>query len=728
MASRYKILAFLLALNTHLFSQEIEVRDFHVYRTTSKIVLDGKLEEEAWRTQDSANTFYLNSPNDTAAVISQTLVKMVFDDKFIYIGARMWDTTQRPFVVQSLRRDWGFGGNDNFSVYFDTYDDKTNGFTFGTTPFGVQREGTVFFGQNVAEEWDNVWYLESNQDSLGWTAEFKVPFKSIRYDKKLKRWNVHFLRHDLKNNQVSTWNFVPRQFGASNFSYSGKIHWEDSLPKPGANISIIPYVAARAVRFYDDDSEEDNEQTDFQAGGDVKIGLGPAMNLDLTFNPNFAQVEVDVQQTNLNRFELFFPERRQFFLENADLFSRFGYPNSRVFFSRRIGLQKPIIAGFRLSGKLNENLRIGLLNMQEDGLYQADTNNNYTVAVFQQKTFARSNIQGIFVNRQGMRFNNTADGDAGLVDNDYNRAYGLEYNLFSEDGKWTGDYFLFRSETPGKSGNDWAHGAFTSYQSRNFEIGAGHQFIGENYQLDVGFLPRKGFQSFSQFANYQFYPESNKIVRHGPYIDLDHIFNPNWRLTDRNAEVGYSFRMLNTSSFGAWAETSYIYLQNYFNIGFDPDNQDSLPAMTDYEWNRYGFWYDSDQRKKVTWGVVVANGGFYNAQRPFFRTNIGYRFQPYGSINFNAEYNYLDLEGTEGDRGNWLVGPRLDLTFSRKVFLSTFFQYNQQVNNFNINTRFQYRFAPVSDFFIVYTENYFSDVLKAKNRAIVFKLTYWFNV
>lgn len=708
-------------------AQEGVVKDFHVHRTEGKIDLDGKLDEEVWNTADSAITFYLNSPNDTAPVISQTLVKMAFDDKFLYIGATMRDTTQGPFVVQSLRRDWGFIGSDNFSVYFDTYDDKTNGFTFGTTPYGVQREGTVFSGQNVAEEWDNIWYLETFRDSLQWTAEMKIPFKSIRYKKELKHWNVHFLRHDLKNNQVSTWNFVPRQFGASNFGYAGKINWDDELPKPGPNISVIPYVAARGARFYDDSEEEEEFSTRYDAGGDMKIGLGPAMNLDLTFNPDFSQVEVDRQQTNLQRFELFFPERRQFFLENADLFQRFGYPNSRVFFSRRIGLQKPIIAGARLSGKLNENLRIGFLNMQEDGLYRADTNNNYTVALFQQKTFTRSNISGIFVNRQGMRFHDTEDGEAGTVDNDYNRAYGLEYNLLSGDGKWDGDFYLFRSETPGMSGDDWAHGGFLSYQSRNFSVGAGHQLIGQNYQLDVGFLPRRGFQSFTQFANYQFYPDSKTLIRHGPNVNFEHIFNPDWRLTDQSLNFGYSFRLLNTSSFGAWTEHSYIYLQNHFNIGTDPDDYDSLPAQTDYRWQRYGAWYESDRRKKLTYEFSVASGGFYSSTRHFFRTEVGYRFQPFGSINFRAEYNYLDLAEAK-DGGIWLLGPRLDLTFTRKLFLSAFFQYNQQVNNFNINTRLQYRFAPVSDFFIVYTENYFSDVLRAKNRALVLKLTYWFNI
>ncbi len=705
-----------------------DTKHLKVYRKSSDIKVDGILDDEAWKTLDSAINFSLNSPNDTAPVSNQSIVRMTFDDKFLYVAARLPDTNPDPYVIQSLRRDWGFIQNDNFSIYLDTYGDKTNGFTFGTTPFGVQREGTIFFGQNVAEEWDNVWFLEANRDSSGWTAEFKIPFKSIRYKKELESWNIHFLRHDLKKNEVSTWNFVPRQFGASNFAFAGTVDWEDELPNPGPNISLIPYVAARGRRLYDPEAGEEEVQTKTDAGGDIKVGIGPAMNLDLTFNPDFSQVEVDVQQTNLSRFELFFPERRQFFLENNDLFGTFGYPNSRVFFSRRIGLTKPIIAGARLSGKLNEDLRIGFLNMQEDGLYRADTNNNYTVALFQQKVFERSNIQGIFVNRQGFRFHDGEEGSKGAVKEDYNRAYGLEYNLFSADGKWTGDFFLFRSEAPNKMTDNWGHGAFLSYQSRNFEVGAGHQFIGENYQLDVGFLPRVGFQSFSQFANYQFYPESNTLVRHGPSINFETIFNPDWKLTDQYTNFNYSFRLLNTSNFGAWGGANYVYLQNPFMLGFDPDNQDSLPAMTDYQWFRGGAWYESDRRKKLTYEISLATGSFFNSTRHYGRAELGYRFQPFGSINFNAEYNYLDLQGTGTDKGNWLIGPRLDLTFSRKVFLSTFFQYNQQIDNFNINTRFQYRFAPVSDFFIVYTENYFSENLGVKNRAIVLKLTYWFNL
>jgi Domain of unknown function (DUF5916)/Carbohydrate family 9 binding domain-like len=709
------------------FAQNADLKSLGVWRKTSEIKLDGILNDEAWKTPDSAFSFTLNSPNDTATPTNQTIIKMVFDDKFLYIGAKMMDTSDRPYIIQSLRRDWSFGRTDNVSLYFDTYNDQTNGFTFGSSPYGVQREGTVFFGRNVAPEWENIWYLESKRDSGGWTAEFKIPFKSIRYKNDLKSWNLSLLRYDLKNNETSTWNFVPRQFRASNLAFSGKILWKDPLPKPGHNISLIPFVAARGIRDYLGTAEEEIK-TSTDAGGDIKIGIGTALNLDLTFNPDYSQVEVDVQQTNLTRFELFFPERRQFFLENNDLFGKFGYPNSRIFFSRRIGLQKPIVAGARLSGKLNEDLRIGFLNMQEGGLFRADTNDNYTVALFQQKVFARSNIQGIFVNRQGFRFYDVDTLERGSVEDDYNRAYGLEYNLFSGDGKWTGDFFLMRSETTGKMTDNWGQGAFLNYQSRNFSVGIGQQFIGKNYQLDVGFLPRTAFQSFNQFANYDFYVQSKKLISHGPAVNLEHIYNPAWKLTDQNVGLSYSFVLLNTSEFGAFVDYNFIYLQNFFKIGSDPGDLDSLPANTDYRWTRYGARYQSDQRKKFTYNFRVSTGGFYSADWQFFRTEIGYRFQPFGSINFNVEYNFIDLSGGGKDGDLWLVGPRLDLTFSRKVFLSAFFQLNDQFDNFNINARLQYRFRPVSDFFIVYTENYFGDYSGVKNRAIVLKLTYWFNI
>jgi hypothetical protein len=437
------------------------LRQLQVNKAIDKITIDGEMNEDSWQNASTANTFYLNSPNDTAAPSSQTEVRMVFDDKAIYFYAIMYNTSIKPYVIESLRRDWNFSRTDNFSIYLDPFDDKTTGFSFGISPYGAQREGLIFEGGAVQTDWDNVWYSDVKVTEAYWAAEIKIPYKTIRYNKESNFWNVIFLRNDLKFNEVSTWTPVPQQFNGSNLGFSGTLNFTDSLPKPGPNISLIPYVAGGETRNFED-SETLNQ---IDIGGDAKIGISPSLNLDLTFNPDFSQVEVDRQVTNLDRFELFFPERRQFFLENNDLFGRFGYPRSRVFFSRRIGLDRPIIYGARLSGKATDNLRVGFLNMQEGTQVAQDTMDNATVGIFQRKIFGRSNISGIFVNRQGYRSFSDSLGNQGFLEDDYNRVAGLEYNLLSNDGKWEGDIYYFNSFTKDKQTNNFAQGAFLGRKS-----------------------------------------------------------------------------------------------------------------------------------------------------------------------------------------------------------------------------------------------------------------------
>lgn len=717
---------FILALiiTSSVLSHGQGLRQMQVYKAVDKISIDGEMTEESWKLAPAAHSFYLNSPNDTAAPSSQTEVRMVFDDKSIYFYAIMYDESPSPYVVESLRRDWNFSRTDNFSIYIDPFDDKTTGFSFGISPYGAQREGLIFEGGGVQTDWDNVWYSDVKIEEGYWAAEIKIPYKTIRYNEKSKFWNVIFLRNDLKFNEVSTWTPVPQQFNGSNLGFSGTLNFVDSLPKPGPNISLIPYIAGGETRNF----EESDRINQIDIGGDAKIGITPSLNLDLTFNPDFSQVEVDRQVTNLERFELFFPERRQFFLENNDLFGRFGYPSSRVFFSRRIGLDRPIIYGARLSGKANDKMRVGFLNMQEGSEITRDTMDNATVGIFQRKIFGRSNISGIFVNRQGYRSFSDSLANQGFLNDDYNRVAGLEYNLLSNDGKWEGDIYYFNSFTKEKQTNNFAQGAFLGYNTRNLFVGYSHEFIGENYQLDLGFLPRRGFYRVGPSARYRWYPNKNGVIFHGPRAYYNIWTDQEFTRTDQYYGLEYNVRFLNTSELFASYDNSYVLLTDTFRIGFVQDFQDTLVPGEEFKWDYYKFYYNTDTRKRLWFLAGAETGGFFSARRHNGTAEVNWRFQPFGSFSVRVEYNYLDLTGGGKDGGNFLISPRLDLTLSDKIFLTTFVQYNEQINNFNINSRLQWRFKPVSDFFIVYTENYFSDTFVAKSRALVFKLTYWLNV
>ena len=388
--------------------------ELSIRKAVGTIKLDGVLDEEDWKNAESAQNFFLNSPVDSLPPTFQTESRLTFDDHFLYISFVCYDN-KVPSVMQSLRRDFEPGLNDWVGFSIDPYNDFTNGFYFLISPYGVQHEGTVSGGGasymfSFSSSWDNKWYSEVKRLEDRWVAELAIPFKSFRYNSGVDHWNISLIRNDLKRNQLSSWIATPIQYVPASFAYSGKLVWTEPPPKAGTNVSLIPYLTASTSE------DKENKQpvaNTMNVGFDAKVGLTPALNLDLTVNPDFSNVEVDKQVINLTRFEFQFPERRQFFLENSDLFSAPGFTGfSQPFFSRRIGLVQdstgnlvkvPILYGARISGKLGSKWRIGLLNLQtkkQESLGLPEQ--NYTGAVLQRQIFSRSNIDLFFVNTQSL--------------------------------------------------------------------------------------------------------------------------------------------------------------------------------------------------------------------------------------------------------------------------------------------------------------------------------------
>ncbi|MEJ2005181.1 MAG: DUF5916 domain-containing protein, partial [Cyclobacteriaceae bacterium] len=326
-----------------------ELYNLDIQRAIDPIVIDGILNERSWQEADVAENFFRITPMDTGYAETKTSVMMTYDDQNIYVAVICYDSLDGKNLIASLRRDFNFSANDNFIFFLDTFQDKTNGFSFGASAAGAQWDGMQSDGGQVNLEWDNKWYSEVSQEKFRQVHEYAIPFKSIRYKQGIRKWGVNFSRLDNKRNEKSSWAPVPRQFPSSSLAFAGTLNWDEPPPDAGTNISLIPYISGNATRNHEAGTEADYS---FDAGFDAKIAVTSALNLDLTVNPDFSQVEVDRQITNLSRFELFFPERRQFFLENSDLFANFGDRDTRPFFSRRIGLQSPIITGARLSGKI----------------------------------------------------------------------------------------------------------------------------------------------------------------------------------------------------------------------------------------------------------------------------------------------------------------------------------------------------------------------------------------
>lgn len=729
------MMGLLLGISLNARSQE-QLPNAFAFKIKEPIVLDGVLDEEIWGPEGWNDDFTQYFPSDTSAANAKSRVKIAFDDHNLYIAAVMENNDgPRKYVSTSLRRDYRGEQNDGISFVFDTFNDKTNAFQFGINPYGVQREALLANGGARSEDlnlaWDNKWYAKAVIHENHWQVEVVIPLSTIRFREGAQNWNVNFYRIDSHKGERSTWTPIPRNFPIISTAFSRKLIFEEPLKKNSANISLIPYVAARASKNF---LEGISEEISPVVGGDAKIGIGPALNLDLTFNPDFSQVEVDQQVTNLDRFEIFFPERRQFFLENGDLFASFGQPRSRPFFSRRIGvdrdentgqnIQSKIIYGARLSGKVNENWRVGLMNMQTATDENAGiSGKNFSVIALQKKVFSRSNVGMIFVNKESV----APDEYQSLFDSTgYNRLVGLDYSLASSDNRWTGKVFYHRTFQYQDPDKPYSFNAYVLYNDLHWAWSFSYQDVGKSFNPEVGFAPRVDFKRLNPDLAYIWFPKSRLINRHGPKIEFEGYWNETFGTTDRDVNLSYEVRFQSLARLILIQKNRYVYLFN----DFDPTRTggEALPADSDYQTKTLGLKYQSNPRKLFNVGIESEMGQYFTGNFVRFESQAAARIGYKANISMNFAYTQIRLPKPQNDANLLLVGPRIDLTFSKSLFWTTFIQYNNQIDNLNINTRIQWRYAPVSDFFLVYTDNYFPGDFLPKQRSLVFKLNYWLNI
>jgi hypothetical protein len=694
----------------------------NIREITSPLRIDGII-DSAWLDCEVASDFYMVLPMDTSAARVRTDVRMAYDDQNLYLLAVCFHAVPGPYYVESLRRDFVFGKNDNFLLFMDPFEDQTNGFSFGANAAGAQWDGIMYEGGKVDLSWDNKWSSEVKNYDDKWVLEMAIPFKTIRYKKGITNWGINFSRLDLKTTEKSSWAPVPRQFPTASLAYTGTLVWDQPPPDAGANVSVIPYVLGGVSK-----NHLTNEDISYRKdiGTDAKIAVTSSLNLDLTINPDFSQVEVDRQVTNLERFELFFPERRQFFLENGDLFANFGYSTIRPFFSRRIGLGVPIQFGARLSGKINKDWRIGAMDMQTERVSETDLpSQNFAVVALQRRVFTRSNIGAIFVNKESVNYSPAPED---IQYSRYNRNAGLEYNLASANNLWTGKALLLKSFSPGKNSHDLSHAANLQYSIRSWTIMWQHEYVGRNYNAEVGYVPRLGYVKVNPFISRLFFPKGTKVLSHGPRVLSTYFFSErSLQRTDNETIFLYMITFRSQSVLAFWGADSYIKLLN----PFDPTNSglDTLARGTKHQWVAYGFDYISKPQQLFTYAFSARYGGYYaEGRRLNLIAELGYRFQPFVSVAVSTNYNHVDLPAPWLKRDLWLIGPRVDVTMTNKLFFTAFAQYNEQQKNVNLNTRLQWRYKPASDLYIVYTDNYFPENFNVKNRALVLKLTYWWNM
>lgn len=716
---------------TQSYSQN--TRMYTVQKVEQEPQIDGFLEEAVWEQSPWGNNFVQYFPSDSLEAKYQTSFKVFCTETTLYIGFKAYYQNDQV-VVSSLKRDFGALTNDNVSLLFDTFNDGTNAFFFGVTPYGVQREGLVSEGgASFNNTWDIKWRAEAQRFKEYYTVEIAIPLTSLKFVEGATSWRFRAYRWNVQSNEQSTWVQVPQNQLLSSLAYMGRLKFETPLGKSRTPMAIIPYANGIVQK----DFIADNTSQSVKKGVDAKIAVSDGLNLDITLNPDFSNVEVDDIFTNLTRFELRLPEKRQFFIDNNDLFENLGntFSGARPFFSRRIGLaqnkegaliQNEIIGGLRLSGKITEDWRLGALYIQT----AADADNeivafNNLMTTVQRKVGKRSNVNFFLVNRQA-----TARERYRSTDQEYNRVIGADYNLASADNVFRGRLHLHKSLQPGDHKGNFSTQAVFFYNPREWLVITDISLVDKDFRADLGFVPRTDVIRLGQAVQRIFYPQKSIFNTHRLMLLLlnDHKPSESFRKTDHTYSLRYEAQFRNLANASIYLSKIYIYL----NFSFDPSQKEEsipLPMNTFYNYNQIQLNYESNNKKLLTYGTDITLGQFFNGSIHSFSTDINYRMQPYANIGFNFRYDCINLPAPYSSNKLLLLSSKLELTFTKKLFWNTLIQYSSQRENVGINSRLQWRFAPLSDLYFVYNDNYIStNQLIPRFRSVNLKLTYWINL
>lgn len=730
---RSVVLAFLLLYSVPVFGQDAR-RPINVNRISEEITVDGAMDEAVWNQADVANNFWQFFPTDTARAEHPTEIRMLYDETTLYVAARA-EAPSDEYVVSTLRRDFSGTSNDNVSVMFDTYRNGTNAYLFGVTPYGVKRDVLISGGgddpSGFNDTWDEKWRAESTRQEDHYLVEIAIPFSSLSYPENSRRWRFQAYRWDFQTNERSIWSRVPQNQLMINLAFLGEMVFEGPTPESSAPTALIPYANTGTQRNFTS-GETDNR---LQVGGDAKVSVSQGLTLDLTANPDFSNVESDEFVTNVTRFEISRPEKRQFFIDNSDIFE-FGSPfqDDVPFFSRRVGIARDstgrfvenrILGGARLSGNLGENWQIGALNIQtdENPALEIPSNNNAMFAL-KRTVFSRSTLGAFFINRQTF-----GDYDFLAPEEEYNRVAGIDYNLATSDNVWTGTFYLHKSFQPDDPVGNYSAQSLLQYNTRRYEATADFVYVGQEYQSDLGFIPRKDIFKSGKRIGRTFWPEGNVLNNHSLALTTVHYWRPtlDFKLTDQILRAGWNAEFADQSSFEFQYSNRFIFLTD----GFDPTrtgNGDPLPGNRGYRFSQLTGQYESDSSNDFYFNAESTVGEFFNGHRYSFGGQVNRNVQPWAVLSLGANYDRIRLPDPHADADLWLLTPEVDITFSKSLFWSTLVQYSTQRNTFGVNSRLQWRFAPLSDLFLVYNDNYSTGPFSPRYRSLTLKLTYWLDL
>ena len=714
-------------------------------RITEKIAIDGSLEEPAWKLALPATDFVQWTPNPGEPSPERSEVRFLYDDDNLYVAFHSWDSDMAHRTVTELKEDFGPTNSDVATLVIDSLHDRQSGYQFATNAAGAKRDAQISNDGQYNNDWDGVWDVKVRVQEDGWIAEFIIPFKTFRFSNApTQEWGINLGRKILRRNEDSQWAPIPVRFrGIGKVSLAGILTGLENI-HPGRNLKIKPYVSGGNTQVRSEPLSPTTRLIqslgrlkDYDSGVDIKYGVGPSLTLDATLHTDFAQVEVDQQQVNLTRFSLFFPEKRDFFIENAGLFgfggggggtarntggggsSTAASGNLSPFYSRTIGLSAagtpiPIIGGTRLSGKVS-GYDVGFLAMKTDKLVARDASgnvasttpsNNYFVGRARRNLLRNSFLGVLLTNRDS-----TQKGD-------YNRVYGTD--AYFELNKWQFNGYLLRSDTPGKSGKNQARKLGVAWQDDELFLSTEYNSVQRNFNPEMGFLRRGNNAQYSGDFAWRPQLKSSQTIRNLDFgASLDYYEGGNGGIETRTEGMNAGIQLENNGSI------NFTSNQTFDRLTEDTRIISVIVPAGDYDYLAHTASFSTNQSRKISGNGEVGWGEFWNGNRQSFGGGLG--LTPNYHLSVDMSFSHNDVELPNGSFTTDLVGMRVVYAFTGRASLNAFVQYNADTHQVSSNIRFNFIHHPLSDLYLVYNDRRDTANAQLMERSFILKVTNLFD-
>lgn len=715
------VLVSFAALGQNVFSPAEKPVEYTPLHTDEVIKADGKLDDAIWRKAKSIQLNYQVEPFQGNEASFKTEVKVVYNHQYLYVGAILYDTIGRNnFRAPNLKRDYEFEENDLFGIAMDGFQDKRNALVLQSNAYGAQRDLLSFDDRQFDIDWDGLYRVRTQRSDTAWVAEFAIPWQTLRYPKskqdQSQDWGINFFRVRRSSNEMTVWSPHPRSMSPLRMDYAGKLKGIIPPPPTKTNIRFIPYLLS--------DSQQSNGQvaTQFKVGGEVKWAVSPTSVMDFTFNTDFAQADVDRQVNNTSRFSVFFPERRQFFLENASLFSAGLAPMDIViggsmyiqpFFSRTIGLDAnaqaiPILAGSRFVYR-SEKRNVGAMIMRQ-GEGDGDPFTNFGVARYSENLGKNSRIGAVLTTKGSPSNNQTTSSLDGFV-------------RFNDYLSFSGMVSTTQETKTGQSG--FAEYAQFLYKSNLMTAYYTHTLVTDQFNPAVGFVSRKNIVSNSQGAELNirknWMPSFIRFWAPGIYTEFYHSLKSGNLVERRIMGSPLWLGFQNGGALGVFAEAALQRLEE----DFAPVGILIKPGI--YSYVRKGVLLSSDPSAKYSGSTEYMWGGYYNGSMQSLDSK--FRIAPIPHVNFGLSWNWSKFEqmgvARETKEVNLLM-LESRLAINPRVQLIGFYQKNTTDNLDALNLRFAWEYQPLSYVYLVFNQmNYTgSDLIKQHEQTFLTKLSF----